>query len=104
MKRCRGIVSTQKPHEPIARCGARTDRSYCPRCASDPAQAFWSEVLRPNWDHDLEPTVDQLITAAPVPKRTAKAPPPRKKRPPTKKPLQRVVMTREAARKVLLGS
>jgi len=103
MKRCRGVVSTQKASEPISRCGAASDRSYCERCAGDPAQAFWSEVLRPNWDRDLEPTVNQILTAAPAAKRTVKAPPPRKTRTKQKKPLQRGVMTREEARKVLLG-
>jgi hypothetical protein len=103
MKRCRGVVSTQKASEPISRCGATSDRSYCERCASDPAQAFWSEVLRPNWDRDLEPTVNQILTAAPAPKRTVKAPLPRKKRAPQKKPLQRGLMSREEARKLLLG-
>ncbi len=95
MNQCRGVIATQDPNEPIARCGAQSDRSYCPRCAGDPAQTFWSEVLRANWCHNLTPTVDQLIRP---PKTPAATKLPKQKRPPHK-----ALMSREEARKLLLG-
>lgn len=102
MNQCRGVIATHDPNEPIARCGAQSDRSYCRRCADDPAQTFWSEVLRSSWDRDLTPTVNQLLSKPPLrvkpkPKPAAK---PSIKR---KKPPHKALMSREEARKVLLG-
>lgn len=99
MNQCRGVIATQDPLEPIARCGAQTDRSYCRPCAGNPAQAFWSEVLRAGWDRDLAPTVNQLLTKPPPRVKPKPAKPPTKRKTPPHKPL----MTREEARKVLLG-
>lgn len=98
MKQCRGVIARQDPLEPIGRCGARTDRSYCPRCAQDPAQGFWNEVLKPGWDKNVTSTVDRILTAPPIPKPAPK-PRPKQKKPPHKTGL----MSREEARKVLLG-
>lgn len=101
MNQCRGVIATQDPYEPIARCGAQSDRSYCRRCADDPAQTFWSGVLRSSWDQDLTPTVDQLIRP---PKARIVAKSPKTVKPPKrKKPLHKALMSREEARKVLLG-
>ena len=97
MKQCKGVIARQDPLEPIGRCGAQTDRSYCPRCAGDPAQAFWSDVLRAGWDQDLASPVNRLLTAP-------KAAPKPKPRPKKKKPPHKPLMTRAEARKVLLGT
>ena len=83
MKRCRGIIQTKNKQEPIARCGAQTDRSLCKTCSQDPAQPFWTEVLRENW-HEASTLKIRPST-------------PKKKKPPTG------LMNRQEARRILLG-
>jgi len=103
MKQCKGVIARQDPLEPIGRCGARTDRSYCPRCAQDPSQGFWNEVLKPGWDKNVTSTVDRLLTAPEVPSKPRPKPRPTSKPKRKKPPHKTAYMSREEARKLLLG-